>query len=120
MATPRSTAATTELYRELARLSEETSARLRDGDESVLEAAMERRRVLLEAIATTAPAPSAIPDVTAAIEQILSSDRELLAHAETLREALRRELAQLTERRTALQAYRGRGPASAVYVERLG
>lgn len=121
MANPRSTTiAAPDLYRELASLSKETAARLRDGDESALEAAMERRRALLEAIATHPPLASEIQDVTASIEQILSSDRELLARAEALRNALRGELAQLTERRTALQAYRGRGPASAVYVERLG
>ena len=107
-------------YRELARLSAETRARLRDGDDEILDAAIERRAALLAEIADTRVRPDEAPEIRAAIGDVLTLDRELLALLESRREQVRRELAQIAEGRAALQSYRGAAPSGAIYVERLG
>jgi MoxR-like ATPase len=116
---PPSSAGAAWLYHELARLSEETRARLRDGDDDFLEAALERRDALLAAIAETPVRPGEAPEVSAAIRQALALDRELLALLESRREEVRRDIARITEGRAALQSYRGAAPSGAIYIERL-
>jgi hypothetical protein len=108
-----------QLYRDLAQLSEETGALLHGDDDAALEAALARREALLARLATTMPVTSEVPEISATIDRILALDRALRAQAEAQREALRRELAKMAERRVALHSYRGAGPTSAVYVERL-
>jgi hypothetical protein len=116
---PASTTGAAQLYRELAQLSEETGALLHGDDDAALDATIVRRHALLARIAATAPAASEVPEISATIDRILALDRALLTQAEAHREALRRELTQMAERRVALHSYRGASPTSAVYVERL-
>lgn len=119
MRRPPSAARATTPYRELARLSAETYARLEAGDDAVLDEAFERRHALLTAIAHTAVPADEAPEVTAAIGDVLALDQQLLTLLVSQRDAVRRDLAGIAERRTALQSYRGAAPSGAVYVERL-
>jgi hypothetical protein len=57
--------------------------------------------------------------VRTAIHHALALDAELLALLVNRREHARGELAQAVEGRAALQSYRGAGPSSGVYIERL-
>jgi hypothetical protein len=114
-----STTSAAHLYRELAQLSEETGALLHGDDDAALDAVIGRRDALLARIVATTPVASEVPEISATIDRILALDRTLLTQAEAQRNALRRELAQFAERRVALHSYRGAGPTSAVYVERL-
>jgi hypothetical protein len=107
------------LYHELARLSEATCARLRDGDDEILESSIERRDALLTAIAATPVRPAEAPEIGALIRHALTRERELLALLEARREQVRQEIAQIAEGRAALQSYRGVAPKSAFYFERL-
>ena len=119
MERPASTTGAAQLYRELAQLSEETGALLHGDDDAALDAAIARRHALLARIAATAPLASEVPEISATIDRILALDRALLTQAAAYRDVLRRELTQIAARRVALHSYRGAGPTSAVYVERL-
>ena len=119
MERPPSATGTVGLYQELARLSEATCTRLHEGDDDVLEAAMEQRHALLARIAASSPSPGEVPEISAAIQRVLALDRDLLAQLDAHRQQLRQELAHIAERRLALHSYRGVGSTGAVYVERL-
>lgn len=107
-------------YQELARLSQETCARLQAGDDEFLVEAIARRDVLLAAIAKTSIGLDEAPEVSLAIRHALALDRDLLALLESRREQVRKDLAQVAEGRAALQSYRGASPSGAIYIERLG
>ena len=106
-------------YEALARLSDETIARLDGGDADFLDEAALQRDHLLSAIATITVAPEDAAVVAAAIRRALAADARLLERLETHREQARRELAKVAGGRTALQSYRGAAPSGAIYIERL-
>ena len=109
----------TDPYRELARLSAETAARIEAGDDAWLDEALARRDTLLATIRTITVRPEDAENVRAAIGDVLALDEQLLAVLETHRRRVRDELAQIAGARTALQGYRGGVQSSAAYVDRL-
>lgn len=119
MQRPPSPRRATEPYRELARLSAETCARVEAGDDAFLDEAFEQRAALLATIVQSSVPADQAPEVRAAIEDVLALDQQLLTLLTAQRAAARQELARIAERRTALLSYRGAVPTGAVYVERL-
>jgi hypothetical protein len=116
---PPSGAPAAEPYRALARLGEETCARLEAGDEACLVEATARRDALLAGIVGIEVRPDEIEEVSSAIRHALAVDRRLLALLESRREAARQALAQAAESRAALQSYRGPRREGSRYIERL-
>ena len=105
----------TRLYEELERLTTEACAEARDGDPDRLVMLVEQRQVFVELIHRADVAVDG-----AAVERILSLDRELLARVSARQAHLRDDLARLAWARESLAAYAAAPPRGPAYVERTG
>ena len=104
--------------RRLRDLAESAVAGLDRGDDSHLQEFMEQRQALVDLVQ---PAGSlGVEEQASVIHLILDLDRGLLARLEAEKAHIHLELTRLGEGRRLLGSYRGAGPGSAFYLERLG
>ena len=104
--------------RRLRDLAASAAAGLDRGDDSHLQDFMEHRQALVD-LAQQAGALDT-EEQASVIHLILDLDRGLLARLEAEKARIHRELTRLGEGRRLLGSYRGAGPGSAFYLERLG
>jgi hypothetical protein len=109
------------LYLEVERLTAEFLERAPAAEAPEIERFVRQREELLERIQAAPEGPAAEAESSAAaIRRMLDLDRELLVLLEARKADVRRQLAEVGQRRQPLGVYRGPNPDTSTYLDRTG
>jgi hypothetical protein len=107
------------LYLEAERLTAEFLERAPAAEAPEIERFVRQREALLERIQAAPEVSAGEADASAgAIRRMLDLDRKLLALLEARKAEVRRQLAEVTQARRPLAAYRGPDPDTSTFVDR--